>query len=187
MNQRVGQMPQGGLPTNQAIGRFGLTNGPVSSYLIDAGLISPEEAQIEAVTYQAIVDTTGQIIFQSPSARMTPGFAFLMNRMLGSISNPQQDPSVIDLVSFNVVNEGRSKSIFKRPIPMNLLVCPTGPAHLVEWNSHFRFFDSADITVDWSVDTAKYAAYLPADQKRFYVTLIGELVREELLPRVRTR
>lgn len=185
--QRVQMVPQGGLPTNQAIGRFGLTHGPVSSYLIDAGLISPEEAQIEAVTFSAIVSPAGQFTFTSPSARMTPGYAFLFNRMLGTVSNPQQDPGVLDLVGFNVLNEGRNKSVFKRPIPMALIICPTGPAHLLEWNSHFRFFDSADISVDWSIDATRYVAAAPVAEKRFYATLIGELVREELLPRVKTR
>ncbi len=57
--------------------RSGLTHGPVSSYLIDAGLIAPSEAQIEAIEFHVDVDPDGSISFQSESVRINPGFSFL--------------------------------------------------------------------------------------------------------------
>jgi hypothetical protein len=155
--------------------------GPVSGYLIDAGMISPDEAQVEAITYSAFIDTAGNITAQTASTRVTPGYVFLLDSIIGAVSDPSVDADVLDLVSFNVKNQGRNMAVFKTPIPMSILASPSGPAHELEWRGAYRFFESADISVDWSVDQTRYAAAAPAAEKRFYVTIMGDIVHESLV------
>jgi hypothetical protein len=170
----------------ERLANSGLTGGPVSSYLIDAGLISPNEAQIEAIEFHVDVDTDGTILDQSESVRVQPGYTFLMSALYGAASwGATQDTDIdkLHLVSFNVLNEGRNKSVFRRPIPMNTLVCPGGPAHELEFRSIFRFFESADISVDWFVDPA-YGTPAADEPKRFTALLIGDIINVEALPKV---
>ena len=136
-------MPRGTI--EDRLERSGLTHGPVSGYLIDAGLIAPSEAQIEAIEFHVDVDPDGSIAAQSESVRISPGFSFLFSSMYAgrSIASTGEAElilrSKLHLVSFNVQNEGRNKAVFRRPIPMNILGCPSGPAHEMEWHSIFRF------------------------------------------------
>src|SRR3990172_1276250 len=169
-------------PRIKNLNLFGLTHGPVSSYLKDAGLISPDEGQIEAIEFHVDILADGSIDFESPSVRVSPGFAFLFHNLIGAVSHPTFETSAVNhLVSAQVFNEGRQKPVFRRPIPMHLLVAP-GPAQNIEWKSIFRFFESADISVEWVIDTAAYAAVELEEEKTFTVLLIGELVRDNLLP-----
>jgi hypothetical protein len=163
----------------------GLTHGPVSSYLLDAGLISPNESQIEAIEFHVDVATDGAIVDQSPSVRIQPGFSFLFSQLLGARSfgdTDIEDADLLHLVSFNVQNEGRNKAVYRRAIPMNILTCPGGPAHAISWHGIFRFFESADISVDWTIDPAYAGA---AAERRYTVLLIGEIVNDAALPKVR--
>jgi hypothetical protein len=178
-------------PTIRNLNLFGLTHGPVSSYLKDAGLISPDEGQIEAIEFNVVIkggDAAaggGSIVSQSPSVRVSPGYCFLFQQLYGAISDPETSPKVNHLVSFNVINEGRQKTVFRRPIPMHVLSCPSGPAHSIEWRSIFRFFESADVNVEWFINTAAYAAAEVEEDKTFTVLLIGDIVRDNLLPIIR--
>jgi hypothetical protein len=66
---------------------------------------------------------------------------------------------------------------------MNLLACPSGPAHDIQWHSIFRFFESADISVEWFIDPTYPAAPEPV-KARYTVLLIGDIVNDSVLPKV---
>ena len=53
----------------------------------------------------------------------------------------------------------------------------------LEFRSIFRFFESADISVDWFVDPS-YGTPVAEEPKRFTVLLIGDIINVEALPKV---
>lgn len=157
---------------------------PAMNYVVDLGSISPGEMQIEALRFKLSVDgtkTPPEVDFTTPSQRVQPGFYFIMNRIIGGMSDPAQNADQIHLVEFNVMNEGRNKGVFKTPINMSLLLGHGGARMDLVWgqNVGFRFFEAADIIVDWYVDLANWTEDLKKD---FYVLLQGFNVRDLLIP-----
>lgn len=150
---------------------------PVSDYAVDSGSFSPEKLQIEAIQYEVRIDAAGAITFQTASQRIQNGYYFILNKIAGAAEDPGTTSAQLDKVTFNVINEGRQRNLFRTMMNMSILVGPSGPAHYLEWHTDFRFFSAADIDVTWTVDTTGWTT-----AKRFYVLLQGELVHETLIP-----
>lgn len=156
---------------------------PVSNYIVDLASLSPGEMQIECLSFELHIDDAGVIDFQSPSVRAQPGFYFVMNQIIAGVANPASENlnAVIHRISFNVLNEGRNKSVFKNPINFATMIDGLGQKTPMNFgpNVGFRFFDAADVIVEWNADLNLW----PIDvASRFYVKLMGFNVRGLLLP-----
>lgn len=150
---------------------------PVSNYAIDAGSYPPEKLQIEAIQYEIRYDVAGAVTFQTASQRIQSGYYFVLNKITGSAEDPGTNSVQLDKVTFNVINEGRQRNLFRTMMNMSILVGPAGPCNYLEWHTDFRFFSAADIDVTWAIDVTGWVA-----AKRYYVLLQGELVHESLIP-----
>ncbi len=103
----------------------------------------------------------------------------------------------LPFISFNVLNEGRQRPIFKAPIAMNLFINACGTTEGQKFPVPFTFFEGADVSVEWYVDVEglllqwAYAVAPTFNPRRilqtkdvsirteFYVYLIGTLIRAE--------
>lgn len=155
---------------------------PVSNYVVDLASLSPGEMQIECLNFELHIDDSGVEQFRSPSVRAQPGFFFVMNQIIAGFNYISSDvPTVAHRISFNVLNEGRNKSVFKNPINLATMVSALGEHTPMNFglNVGFRFFDAADVIVEWFPDLNLWPIEV---ESRFYVKLMGFNVRGLLLP-----
>lgn len=181
--------------------------GALQDYLTEVRRLVPEDAQPETLTYYALIGPGGQIYTQSPSIRVAPGYMFALEQIRGGCPvPPQMNDDVaaarvwtlaefLPFIGFNVLNEGRQKSIFRLPLAMNLFVSAIGSGEGQKYSVPFTFFEGADISVEWFVDTVGLLqrAIVPPNLRNFnpgqlegdyhyvefYAYLIGSLVRAE--------
>lgn len=138
--------------------------GALQDYLKEVRRLVPEDAQPETLTYFALIGRSGQIITQSPSLRVVPGYMFALEQIRAGCPVPPQmtdDESATRLwtlteflpyIGFNVFNEGRQQPVFKLPLAMNLFVNAVGTGEGQKFSVPFTFFEGADISVEWFVD-----------------------------------
>jgi len=142
--------------------------GALQEYLQEVRRLTPEDAQPEVLTYVSTIDPNGAITFQSPSIRVAPGFMFACNQIRGGCPSPpciypDDSGSVgnriwtmaefLPYIGFNVINEGRQRPIFKLPLAMSLFVDSGGSGEGLNFKVPITFFEGADISVEWFVDT----------------------------------
>lgn len=197
----------------------------LQKYLEQVRKLKIVDAQPEVLTFMGAVNISGQIVFESPSTRVQPGYAFFIEQIKGGCPIPPnvypddvgqpQNPvpahvrayvigEFLPYISFNVLNEGVSKSMFKTPLPMNLFVNALGTTEGLKFETPIAFFEGADITIQWFVDLVSMFQRYPAGpgaptgpgqrwfnpgnypaalnsvpRVEFYAHLIGSLVRAE--------
>lgn len=201
----------------------------LQKYLQEVRRLKITDAQPEVLTFMGAILSDGIISYQSPSVRVAPGYAFFCEQIKGgcpippsvypldpvdsnNISQPSTtntDPHIavigefLPYISFNVKNEGMSKSMFKTPLTMNMFVNAMGTTEGLKFETPISFFEGADISVEWFVDLVsmfktygnakvrnnfnpacnviEYSDTLEALRPRveFYVHLIGSLIRAQ--------
>jgi hypothetical protein len=155
---------------------------PASNYVVDLASLSPGEMQIEALNFECrlTAGTPGLVAFQSPTVAAQPGFYFVMTQIVAGVSLPMSEEMMayIHLMEFNILNQGRNKSVFKNNINMATMINAMGVNTPMVWGPHvgFRFFDRADVQAQWFPDLTS----VPGDI-RFYLKLMGFNVRGLLL------
>lgn len=180
--------------------------GALQDYLKEVRKLKIVDAQPECLTFKGTIDYNGNIIFQSPSIRIAPGFMFACEQIKAGC--PIAPPMVMNdapgarlytiaellpYVSMNVLNEGMSKSGFKVPVPMSVFINSLGTTEGLKFAVPMTFFEGADISVQWFVDLKLLSPYDgtpsgnfdPGHTKEtdlefdFYVHLIGSIIRAE--------
>lgn len=187
--------------------------GILQDYLKEVRRLKPEDAQPEVLTFYAWILTDGTINYQSPSVRVSPGYMFACEQIKASCPMPPQMPDdesglanriwtmpeYLPYISFNVLNEGRQKLVFKNNLPMTMFVNSLGTTEGVKFATPITFFEGADISVPWYVDVQSLLqtyALGPSASRRFdpatlyededhapryefYAHLIGSIIRAE--------
>lgn len=195
----------------------------LQKYLEQVRKLKIVDAQPEVLTFMGAVNKDGRVLFESPSIRVQPGYAFFVEQIKGGCPIPPsvypddvgQGPNLthvranviaefLPYISFNVLNEGMSKTMFKTPLPMNLFVNALGTTEGLKFETPISFFEGADISIQWFVDlvsmfqdyTGGPGAVTPPGDRRFnpsnspdfmgnivrvefYAHLIGSLIRAE--------
>ena len=79
------------------------------------------------------------------------------------------------LVGLNVKEQGRDFNVFKRPVSMQSLLSGVGAGFSAEWDGVYITIPGTDLDVEWTVDSARWAA-LVGTTKEFGIQLLGDYV-----------
>lgn len=188
----------------------------LQKYLTQARKLKVVDAQPEVLTFMAAIDDTGVVVYKDKSIRVAPGYMFACEQIKAGCPIP---PSVypddsgsegnrlwvlgefLPYISFNVLNEGLTKSVFKTPLTMEMFINALGSTEGLKFNTPITFFEGADISIDWFVDLASlmmsyngggiaaWRSFNPGFHDtngetynirfEFYVHLIGSIIRAE--------
>ncbi len=167
MMQQRGQMPQ-----QQEVP---VPPGALAQYYGDiaSGDLVPEDVRIEALQYRVLIAPDGTITSESEVVTLISRYNFVLRKIIGFGMDSSLVGPAAALVDFNVREEGRNFSVFKTDISMAALL--GGGGNVLEWDGVYITIPGTQLSVSWSVDTARWAALVGAT-KEFGVTLIGDLV-----------
>lgn len=150
--------------------------GALLQYLSDlsSGLIAPEDMRIEDLQFRVVIGPNGQVISQSNAVTLVSRYNFAFRRVTGFGMNPDLMGAAPSLVSFNVKEQGRDFSVFKRPVSMQSVLGVNGSLR-AEWDGVYITVPGTDIAVEWTIDTQRWAALVGTTQE-FGVQLLGDYV-----------
>jgi hypothetical protein len=142
---------------------------------IASGAIRPEDCRFEALTFSITISPTGQIVAQDPqnsTVQIVSRYNFVLERIYGSIENEQLAGAAASLVKFNLQEQGRNFTVFKRPIDFAALVegC-SAPYH---WDGVYICIPGTQFEVLWFVDAAWPS--LVGGTRRINITVTGTYI-----------
>jgi hypothetical protein len=135
---------------------------------IASGAIRPEDVRFEALTYRAIVDPTGNVVFNTPKYTVIARYNLAIRRIYGAVLNPAFAGPAAGFIRFNMQEQGRSFWIFKSPVTLST-VTPGGSTQPYQWDGVYITIPGTDLDVSWTVDTTLFTALVGA-------TKIAEIV-----------
>lgn len=158
----------------QLLGSQPIPPGGMVQYYNDmaGGVIAPEDMRIEDLQYRVQIDPAGNILFSTPAITLVSRYMFGFRRVMGFILDPDLAGFAPGLVNFQVRENGRNFEIFKRPVSMQPMLGRAG-ANVMEWDGIYITIPGTDISVEWTVDTARWAA-LVGTTKELGVQLLGD-------------
>lgn len=142
---------------------------------LSSGMLPPEDMRIEDLQYTVQIDPAGNIIAESRPTTLLSQYNFAFRRVTGFIMDPDLAGAAPFLVSFQVQEQGRDFSVFKRPVNMQSLLSRSGSGNIAEWDGVYITVPGTDLAVQWTVDTARWAALVGAT-KELGVQLLGDYV-----------
>jgi len=164
-------------PEQQAMvmGKQRIPPGAVVQYYNDiaSGVLAPEDMRIEDLQYRVQIDPAGNVVAQTDAISLVSRYMFVFRRVSGFILDPDLAGAAPALVSFQVRENGRNFEIFKRPVNMQSLLSRTGA--VVEWDGIYTTVPGTDISVEWTIDTARWPA-LVGTTKELGVQLLGDYI-----------
>jgi hypothetical protein len=162
------------LPSPQPKGEK-IQPGALAQYYNDAasGIIVPEDMRIEDLQYRVQIDPLGNIIFQTASIGVLDRYQFILRGVMGWSMSPELVGAAGALVNFQIQEQGRSFTIFKRPVAMASLL--QSADNSVRWDGVYITVPGTDIEVQWTVDTTRWPS-LVGVSKEFGIQLIGDYV-----------
>jgi hypothetical protein len=165
-------VPQAGMPEEHGVP---VPPGPLVQYYSDlaGGAIAPEDMRIEDLQFRVQINPQGQIIFESPKVSLISRYNFALRRIVGFAMDPVLVGPAAFLVGVQVREEGRNFDIFKRPISMASLL--RNSEGVAAWDGVYITIPGTDLSVLWSVDTARWPALVGA-AREFGVQLMGDYV-----------
>jgi hypothetical protein len=78
-------------------------------------------------------------------------------------------------VNFNVKEQGRDFTVFKRPVSMQSILNPASAGNIAEWDGVYITVPGTDLDVEWTIDSQRWAA-LVGTSKEMGVQLLGDYV-----------
>jgi len=162
------------MPPNQR--QIQVPPGALLSYYSDlsSGLLAPEDMRIEDLQFRVVIDPTGNIVSQSNAVTLISRYNFAFRRVTGFAMNPGFVGASPMLVNFNVREQGRDFTVFKRPVSMQSILAG-GAGNTSEWDGVYITVPGTDLAVDWTIDTQRWAALVGTTQE-FGVQLLGDYV-----------
>lgn len=147
--------------------------GGLLSYYSDlsSGMLPPEDMRIEDLQYRVQIDPAGQIAFESPKITIVSRYNFAFRRVMGFFMDPALQGAGPALVNFNVREDGRNFSVYKKPVSMASFQNDNGTA---EWDGVYITVPGTDISVEWTIDN-RWAGLIGAT-KEMGVQLLGDYV-----------
>lgn len=164
--------PQGGPDAGIAV-----PPGPLLQYYSDlsSGMLPPEDMRLEDLQFRVRIDPAGNIVQESPSVTLISRYNFAFRRVTGFIMDPDLAGAAPSLVNFQIQEQGRDFSVFKRPVSMQSLLSRSGSGNIAEWDGVYITVPGTDLAVQWTIDTARWPALVGAT-KELGVQLLGDYV-----------
>lgn len=150
--------------------------GAILTYYADiaSGAIRPEDVRFDALTFRAIVDPTGTLVFASDKVTVIARYNFAIRRMYAAVLNPEFAGPTAGLVKFNVLEQARNFSIFKRPLTLSA-VTSGGSTEPYVWDGVYITVPGTDLEVSWTIDSALFATLVGAS-KIAEVVIVGDYI-----------
>ena len=142
---------------------------------LSSGVIAPEDMRIETMQYRVQIAPDGSVNSESQSIQIISRYNFVIRRVIGFMMNPDFAGAAPSLVDFNIQEDGRNFTLFKTDMSMGALVNCGGSGNVAEWDGVYITVPGTQLSVLWSIDTARWAALVGAT-KEFGVQIIGDLV-----------
>ncbi len=151
--------------------------GPLLSYYNDlaSGQLPPENMRIENLEFRVRIDPAGEVQSSTEAVQIISQFNFALRRIAGFAMNPAGLGNAGGLISFNVFEQGRNFSVFKKPISFGSVISTSGAGNLAEWDGVYVCVPGTQLVVTWSVDTQRWASLVGATRE-VGVQLIGDYV-----------
>ncbi len=164
-------------PQNRQAPTGMISPGALRQYYNDlsSGEIPPEDMRIEDLQFRVVIDPLGNIVSQTQKITLISRYNFAFRRMVGFMMNPDLGGATPSLVSMNVQEQGRDFSVFKRPVSMQSMINRAGASNPAEWDGVYITVPGTDLAVDWTIDTANWAALVGTTQT-VGVQLLGDYV-----------
>jgi hypothetical protein len=138
-------------------------------------MLPPEDMRLEDLQFRVRIDPAGNIVQESPSVTLISRYNFAFCRVSGFIMDPDLAGAAPSLVNFQIREQGRDFSIFKRPVSMQSLLSRSGSGNIAEWDGVYITVPGTDLAVQWTIDTARWPA-LVGSTKELGVQLLGDYV-----------
>jgi hypothetical protein len=142
---------------------------------LSSGMLPPEDMRIEDLQFRVQIDPNGNITSNSDKVTLLSRYNFAFRRVTGFIMDPDLSGAAPMLVNFQIQEQGRDFTIFKRPVSMQSLLSRSGSGNIAEWDGVYITVPGTDLSVEWTVDTARWAALVGAT-KEMGVQLLGDYV-----------
>lgn len=139
-----------------------------------SGVLAPEDMRIEDLQFRVQIDPAGNIVTATDAITLVSRYSFVFRRVMGFMMDPDVAGAAPSLVNFQVRENGRNFDIFKRPVSMQPLLGRAG-LNVMEWDGVYSTVPGTDISVEWTVDTQRWAALVGAS-KEFGVQLMGDYI-----------
>jgi hypothetical protein len=174
MNQPLKMCPACG---QSPLAHRAIPPGALQQYYSDlaSGAIPPENMRIEDLQFRCRIDPAGNVTFQTEKVTLISRFNFAFRRVTGFVMNPNFAGAAPSLVSFNIKEQGRDFSVFKKAVSMQSILTLVGAGNPAEWDGVYITVPGTDLAVEWSVDTQRWAALVGTTQE-FGVQLLGDYV-----------
>ena len=144
--------------------------GEILTYYGDlaSGAIRPEDVRIEALTFRATIDATGNVVQSTPKVTVIARYNLAIRAVYAAILNPEFAGPAAGLTHFNIREQGRNFEIFRTPVTLSG-VTNGGSAVPYEWDGVYITIPGTDLEVLWAIDGQLWAALIGA-------TKIAEIV-----------
>lgn len=142
---------------------------------IASGAIRPEDCRIEALTFSIVIGPNGQIVSQSPensTVQIISRYNFVIERVYGSIENAQLAGAAPSLIRFNLQEQGRNFTVFKRAVDFAALV--EGCSSPYAWDGTYICIPGTQFEAQWQIDPAW--ASLVGGSRRISLTVTGTYI-----------
>lgn len=150
--------------------------GQILTYYGDiaSGAIWPEDVRIEALTFAATVDPTGNVT-ATPKITVRARYNFAIRSIYGAIMNPTLAGSAPFLLRFNVREQGRNQNIFQQSVSFAAIVGGGGSCVPYEWDGTYICIPGTDLEVEFTVNATLWAT-LVGVVKMFQITITGDYI-----------
>lgn len=104
-----------------------LPPGQIATYYGDIarGDLRPEDMRLETLQFSVNVNAAGQVTKRTDPKMVVSQYNFVIETIYGSVADWQTAGNAPDLISFNILEQGRNFSVFKERISLaNLLQNP---------------------------------------------------------------
>lgn len=141
---------------------------------LSSGILAPEDMRVEDLSFRVQISPTGQVLFESQAVTLVSRYNFAFRRAVGFCMNPDLAGAAPMLVNFNIREQGRDFSVFKRPVSMQSILNVAGGLR-AEWDGVYITVPGTDLAVEWTIDTQRWAALVGTTQE-MGVSLLGDYV-----------
>jgi len=149
-----------------------LVIGPTLGYYSDlgSGRLYPERARIEALQYRVRIDAAGDITYEMPPVTMISNYNFVLRKIIAFAMNPEGMGNAAALVDFNLMEQGRGVSVFKRAISFAAAL-----QRPLEWDGVYITIPGTVLECQWAIDTTRWTSLVGASRE-LGIELLGELI-----------
>lgn len=151
--------------------------GPLRAYYNDlaSGKLPPENMRIENLEFRVRIDPAGTVQQATAAVQIISQYNFALRRIAGFAMNAPGLGNASALIGFNVFEEGRNFSVFKKPISFASIMATSGAGNLAEWDGVYVCVPGTQLVATWTVDTQRWATLVGATRE-VGVQLIGDYV-----------